>query len=275
MMGSNIFALARRSRAGRGQSLLTPLWIAWRLPVGATVLLVIAVVLLWNWAIAANNWQPWFVPPPSTVGDILLHHPDQYSVDLQTTIKEVVAGFLLGNLGGFGLALLFLVSRRTSLIVYPLAVGFQAIPVVVFVPIFTLILGHGLAAIVLVATLICFFPTLLSVSRGLKTISPNAADLFQLTAASRWEYVRHLAIPWSLPYLFNGLRTGAPASVLGAVVAEWVAGTHGIGIGMANEVQAENPGLLWTFGVLSIILVLVLTAIVAIVERAALWWYGN
>ncbi len=266
---------ARHPRMVRRPGMLKRLWLAWWLPVGATILLSAGFVLLWNWAIAFNNWQPWFVPPPSTVANIIAHHPDQYSLDLWTTIEEVLIGFLLGNGGGFALALIFLVSRRTSLMVYPLAIGFQAVPVVVFVPVLTLILGHGLAVIVIITTLICFFPTLLSVSRGLKTISPNAADLFHLTAATRWEYVRYLAIPWSLPYLFNGLRTGAPASVLGAIVAEWVAGTHGIGIGMATQVQqAEGPGLLWTFGILSIILVLVLTALVAVVERAALWWHG-
>lgn len=267
--------MVQRSVMPGKRGVLAALWVAWRQPVGATVVLAVAMIGLWKWAIVFNHWQPYFVPTPSMVGDVIAHRPDEYATDLVTTLKEAALGFLIGNGCGYALALIFLVWRRLSLMMYPIAVGFQAVPVVVFVPLLTLLLGHGLPAIIAVTTLICFFPTLLSVSRGLRTISPSAQDLFHLTAASRWEYVRYLAMPWSLPYLFNGLRTGAPASVLGALVAEWVAGSHGLGIGMVTQSTAENMPLLWADGILSIFLVLGFTALVAMVERAALWWHGN
>jgi ABC-type nitrate/sulfonate/bicarbonate transport system permease component len=246
------------------------LWLAWRLPLGAAVLLLAGIILFWRWAIAFWHLPPYIVPPPDAVWQVLSSQPDAYGDDLRTTLEEIVGGFVLGNGCGYCLAMLFLLSRRLALVSFPLAVGFQAVPVTTLIPLLTLIFGHGIGAILSVTVLISFFPTLLSVGRGLRSINANARDLFHLAGSTRWETVRYLAMPASLPYLFNGLRTGATACVLGATVAEWLAGSHGLGFAMVTAMTTYRIPLMWADAALAMALALAMTVLVAIVEHVLL-----
>ncbi len=246
------------------------LWLAWRLPAGAAVLLFAGIILFCRWAILFWGLPPYIVPTPEAVWQVLSSQPAAFADDLKTTLVEIIAGFVLGNGCGYALALLFLLSRRLALVSYPLAVGFQAVPVTTLIPLLTLIFGHGIGAILSVTVLISFFPTLLSVGRGLRSISANAHDLFRLAAATRWETVRYLAMPASLPYLFNGLRTGATASVLGATVAEWLAGSQGLGFGMVTAMTTYRIPLMWADAALAMVLALAMTTLVALAEQLLL-----
>ena len=267
---STTHAQGRFRAAPRPRGLAHRVWVAWRLPVGAAVLLLAAIVLVWRWAIAFWNLPAFIIPTPESVWTILWSRPDRYANDLETTLVEIVGGFVLGNGCGYALAMLFLLSRRLALVSYPLAVGFQAVPVTTLIPLLTLLFGHGLGAILSVTVLISFFPTLLSVGRGLRSISANAHDLFRLAGATRWETVRYLAMPASLPYLFNGLRTGATAAVLGATVAEWLAGSHGLGFAMVTAMTTYEIPLMWADAALAMVLALTMTVAVSVAEQGLL-----
>jgi ABC-type nitrate/sulfonate/bicarbonate transport system permease component len=113
-------------------------------------------------------------------------------------------------------------------------------------------------------------PTLLSVSHGLRSISANLHDLFRLAGATRWETVRYLAMPASIPYLFNGLCTGATTAVLGATVAEWLAGSHGLGFAMVTAMTTYEIPLMWADAALAMVLALARTITVSVAEQLLL-----
>jgi len=239
-------------------------------PLGTAAILAGVLVLAWSEAIALWRIPAYQMPTPGSVGDVLVHQPDVYRDDLTTTIGETVAGFLLGSALGYALALLFMLSRRLALVSFPVAIAFQAVPVVALVPLITLLLGHGTAAILCVVVLVTFFPTLLGVGRGLDALGPGPRDLFRLAGASRWETVRHLAIPASLPALFGSLRIGATAAVFGATAGEWLAGSRGLGIAMVKAAVSIDLTTLWADALLTVGLSLLLVALVVGVGRAAL-----
>ena len=259
--------IAARARGRLGRLLARPdLWV----PVGTAALLVGGLVAAWAGAIALWRLPAYQVPTPASVGDVLLHQTEVYRDDLAETVVETLTGFLLGSGLGYALALLFVISRRTALVSFPVAIAFQAVPVTALVPLITLLLGHGEAAILCIVVLVTFFPVLLGVGRGLDGLAPGLRDLFRLAGANRWETVRHLALPASVPYLFGGLRIGATGAVFGATAGEWLAGSRGLGFAMVKAAAAIDLTTLWADALLAVGLALVLSAVVAALEQGAL-----
>jgi NitT/TauT family transport system permease protein len=139
----------------------------------------------------------------------------------------------------------------------------------------TLLFGHGSAAIQYITVLVTFFPTLLNVGRALATISPGMRDLFALAGARRWETIRYLAVPATLPALFVGLRIGATAAVFGATEGEWPAGSQGLGLAMVKAAVSIDLTTLWTDAILKVVLTPLLTGLVGPVEHGVRGWTGR
>ena len=124
------------------------------------------------------------------------------------------------------LATLFVHNRRLQEIFFPVAVMFNSIPVVAKAPILVLLMGNGVEPKIAIAALVCFFPTLVNMVRGLEAVNPQALELMRVLSASRREIFFKLRVYDSLPYLFSALRIAASMSVIGAVVGEWIGATR-------------------------------------------------
>ena len=145
------------------------------------------------------------------------------------TAIEACGGFLLGNLAAILLATVFVHNKTLQDIFFPVAVMINSIPVVAKAPILVLIMGNGLEPKITIAAIVCFFPTLVNMVRGLQAVNPQAMELMQILSASKTEIFFKLRLYASLPYLFSALRIAASMSVIGAVVGEWIGATQGIG----------------------------------------------
>src|SRR5438045_6965626 len=120
---------------------------------------------------------------------------------------------------------------------FPIVVIVNTIPVVAKAPILVLLLGNGMEPKIAIAALICFFPTLVNMVRGLEAVNPQSMELMRVLSASKAEVFFKLRLYNSLPYLFSALKIAASTSVIGAVVGEWIGSTRGIG---ALSIQADN-----------------------------------
>jgi NitT/TauT family transport system permease protein len=112
----------------------------------------------------------------------------------------------------------------------------QVTPIVAIAPLIIIWVKNPLAALVICATIVAIFPIISNTTLGLRSVDPGLADLFRLYGAGRWQTLTRLRVPSALPYFFAGLRVSGGLALIGAVVAEFVAGTGGTASGLAYQI---------------------------------------
>ena len=164
------------------------------------------------------------------------------------TWKEAALGFVLGAGIGLVLATIFVHSRWLERGFVPYVVASQTVPIIAIGPMITYAFGGNVAAVVVIATYLTFFPVTIAMIRGLRSLDPRALELTRSYAASRWDVYRKLRLPASLPYLFTALKIAATASIVGAIVGEGPGGIpNGLGrvLDTYNQYYITGPEKLW------------------------------
>ena len=244
------------------------LWRARMLP----ALGVASLIFAW-WAIVAGfHVKPFIAPSPVLVFETLFAKSDVLMQNLVPTAIEASLGFLLGNFAAIVLATIFVHNKTLQDIFYPVAVMINSIPVVAKAPILVLIMGNGLEPKITIAAIVCFFPTLVNMVRGLEAVNPQAMELMHVLSASKREIFFKLRLYASLPYLFSALRIAASMSVIGAVVGEWIGATEGIGAMIIQATYAFDSALLYTAIIMSAVLSGFFFLVIAVLERWLVRW---
>jgi NitT/TauT family transport system permease protein len=194
--------------------------------------------VVWEAAVWLFQIPEFFLPPPTAVAQAIYNYwPAIYRNSL-ITLQATVIGFALAV--GFGLLLGLAVgwSRTIYAGIYPLLIGFNAIPKVAVVPILVLWFGIGLVPAVLTAFLISFFPIVVNVATGLATIEPELEDVLKALGASKLDIMRKVGIPRSMPYFFGSLKIAITLAFVGTVISETIASNYGIG-NLMLQAQAQ------------------------------------
>ena len=198
----------------------------------------IALFVVWEAACRIFNIPPFFLPPPTLVFKAVVDYwPALYKHSL-FTLSSTLVGFALAVAFGLALGLAVGWSRAIYAGVYPLMIGFNAIPKVAVVPILVLWFGIGFVPAVLTAFLISFFPIVVNVATGLATIEPELEDVLKALGASKLDIMRKVGIPRALPYFFGSLKVAITLAFVGAVISESVASNVGIG-NLMLQAQAQ------------------------------------
>lgn len=233
---------------------------------------LVALVGLWEAACVGFGFRSYFIPSPALVAKTLWVDRTTILHNVVPTITEAASGFLVGNALAIVLAIVFVHSASFRQTFYPLAIVLQSLPLVAIAPILIVALGTGFSSKVSMTAIISFFPTLVNTVRGLEAFDPSLSDLFHSVKASRWQVLWKLRLPSALPYIFVGLRITASASVIGAIIAEWIGANHGLGFLVINSTYEFDTPLLWATLVASSLLVLVAFGLTALAERIAVPW---
>ncbi|MDE2184150.1 MAG: ABC transporter permease [Alphaproteobacteria bacterium] len=190
-------------------------------------LLGIAVVAAWQGAVRALAVPVYLVPAPSDVWAAFLGDAPSLLASLWATLEVTLIAFACALVGGVALAVLFSQSRTVEAMLYPYAIVLQVTPVVAVAPLLLIWVGydHVERALVLIAFLVAFFPILSNTTLGLKSTDHNLVDLLRLYGAGRWQILWRLKGPTALPYLLGGAKIAGGLALIGAVVAEMVAGS--------------------------------------------------
>jgi NitT/TauT family transport system permease protein len=188
------------------------------------------------------------------------------------TVLEAVLGFVFGNLVAILLAIWFVHSATAEKAFYPIAVFVKAIPIIALAPILVLIFGNGIAPKIIIAGLICFFPTLVNMVQGLRSASPAMLDLMRVLSASNSEILWKVRLPSSLPFLFAALKIAATSSVMGAIVAEWIGSSFGLGALIIEATYNFRSPLLYATVVIAALLAVILFFIVSVAEAKMIRW---
>jgi NitT/TauT family transport system permease protein len=235
-------------------------------------LYTLVLLVIWEVAVHLFRIPEFFLPPPTSVGRAIYDYwPAIYRNSL-ITLWSTMVGFALAV--GFGLLLGLLIgwSRTIYAGLYPLMVGFNAIPKVAVVPILVLWFGIGFMPAMLTAFLISFFPIVVNVATGLATIEPELEDVLKALGASKLDIMRKVGIPRSLPYFFGSLKVAITLAFVGSVVSESVASNNGIG-NLMLQAQAQFLVPLIFAGLVALAVEgIVMYWVMAVLERRMTSW---
>lgn len=185
---------------------------------------------VWEVGQRLTGYPPRFVAPLPTEAMMFLAARWSFFVEhLAVTLGEAGLGFVLGNLLAIGLAVASVYSRLVERAVMPFALAFRSIPLIALTPVLIFLLGLGWQSKVAVAVLICFFPTLVNMTVGLRTVDPRLLELMHVLDASWWQVLTRVRFPSSWPAFFAALKIAVPSAILGAAVAEWINASAGVG----------------------------------------------
>ncbi len=200
------------------------------LAVGAAVLLGWEAVVLWN------DIPPYILPGPLAVAAALVADWGTLSGSLLVTLQVTGLALAAAVIGGGGLAVLFAQSRWVAASLFPYAVILQVTPIVAIAPLILIYVRNTELALLICAWLVAFFPILSNTTLGLNSVDPNMLDLMRLYRARRGQVLWYLRMPAAMPYFLAGLRIAGGLSLIGAVVAEFTAGTATAGTGLAYRI---------------------------------------
>lgn len=206
--------------------------LAWVMP----TLTMVAAIGLWEWWVRAYNIPHYLVPAPSRIALTLWTDGPSLLLSAWFTVKLTFMALALAIVGGVALGALFALSRTVEMSLFPFAVILQVTPVVAIAPLILIYVNSTFAALLICAWIVAFFPILSGTVIGLRSADHNLRDLFTLYRATPWQRLRFLLAPSALPFFMASLKVAGGLALIGAVVAEFVAGTTGRNTGLASRI---------------------------------------
>jgi NitT/TauT family transport system permease protein len=239
------------------------------------VLPVIGIAcLIGFWALLVYVLKvPTFVAPsPQLVAATLVDRFGILMTNLLPTAIEAISGFMLGNLAAIIIATAFVHKKSLEQAFFPVVVLINTIPVVAKAPILVLLLGNGMEPKIAIAALICFFPTLVNMVRGLESVNPQSLELMRVLSASKSETFFKLRLPNAIPYLFSALKIAASTAVIGAIVGEWIGSTTGIGALIIQSTYNFDSAMLYATVIVGSAFSVLFFLTISLVERLVVRW---
>jgi ABC-type nitrate/sulfonate/bicarbonate transport system permease component len=193
---------------------------------------------------------------------------------LKTTMRDASLGYLAGIALALGVSCVFVMRRTLEQTFMPTALVLRSVPLIAMAPLLTLLFGRDVLVVAVIGGIVCFFPALVNIMLGLRSSPRSSLDLMRSYGASRLTTLRKVMIPSALPSIFASLRINVPASIVGALLAEWLATGKGSGAEMLTVVNTFDYGELWSAVVLVTVVAMVLYSVVSAVEAAVLARYA-
>jgi NitT/TauT family transport system permease protein len=203
---------------------------------GAPAIVALIVLGVWQALVAAYDVPAYLVPSPRAVLETLIGDRALLFDSLCVTLGIALTALAISVVVGTLIALLFVRSRWIEMSLFPYAVLLQVTPIVAIAPLIIIWVKDTRLALILCAVVVAIFPIISNTTLGLRSADPGLLNLFRICRATRWQILLRLRVPSALPYFFGGLRIASGLSLIGAVVAEFVAGTGGQGAGLAYQI---------------------------------------
>ncbi|MDX8451238.1 ABC transporter permease [Mesorhizobium sp. VK9D] len=204
----------------------------WVLPLAIMVL----AIVLWDRICVWNEIPQYILPRPGVVLQTLHSDAGLLFSSLLVTLRITFLSLALAVIGGVGLAVLFAQSKWVEMSFFPFAIVLQVTPIVAIFPLINIYVNNQTVKLLLCAWIVAFFPILSNTTLGLNSVDRNLRDMFKLNGATRWQQLRYLRLPAAMPYFLGGLKIAGGLSLIGAVVAEFVAGAQGQSSGLASRI---------------------------------------
>lgn len=190
------------------------------------------------------------------------------------TAKESTVGYLVGTLVAIAVASLFVLSSALERAVMPIALALRSVPIVALIPLLAYIFGRGSTGSMVIITIIVWFPTLVLVTSGLRSVSAQAVDLMAAYDASPLTTLWKVRMPSAVPALFASAKIGVPLAVLGSLLNGWLSSGTGLGSLMVLSTTSSQYSRLWAAVVLVTLSSVVVVAVIDAVESIAVGRYA-
>jgi NitT/TauT family transport system permease protein len=237
-------------------------------------LVFVVFVGAWEWVVRALSIPAFLVPAPSMVASALSRgvRSGLYLSNFWATLYEALMGFVIAAVSGIMLGAVIAQFRVIERTFYPYLVALQTLPKIAIAPLVIVWFGFGISSKVIIAATVAFFPVLVNVIVGLKTIDSAKLDLMRSLRASRWQTFRLVTFPNALPFVFAGLDIAIVFSVLGAIVGEFVGAQQGLGnLILQFNVALDIAGVFAVLILLSVMGV-ALHLIMQAVQKHVIFW---
>lgn len=198
--------------------------------------IAVVIIIIWQISVTSMKVPEYIFPSPWIIVKTLYQDWGLLGHALLVTLKVTLLSFLMAIVLGVLVAFVFVQSRTIETAFFPYAVLLQVTPIVAIAPLIIIWIHNTTFALVVCSTLVALFPIISNTTLGLRSVSPNLLAYFRLRRASRLQVLFRLRIPSSLPYFFAALHIASGLSLVGAVVAEFVAGTGGSNTGLAYQI---------------------------------------
>jgi NitT/TauT family transport system permease protein len=235
--------------------------------------LAVGILMLigWETVVRVDAIPPYILPGPLLVAETLWRDGPSLLGSLWVTLRITIVALVAAVVLGGAIAVLFAQSRVLELSFFPYAVILQVTPIVSIAPLIIIWVNDTFLSLLICAWIVAFFPVVANTTLGLNSADRNLVALFRLYGASRWQILRHLRLPSALPYFLAGVRISGGLALIGAVVAEFVAGTGGAETGLASRILEAGNRL----EMARLFAALLLLSLTGILIFAALSWLSN
>ncbi|MDE2229440.1 MAG: ABC transporter permease [Alphaproteobacteria bacterium] len=249
-------------------------------PVIGPIVVGVLVVAGWHEAVRFFAIPPYVLPGPGVIARTLWTDGPSLLASLLVTLRITVAALALAVALGGALAVLFSLSKTVEVSFFPYAVILQVTPVVSIAPLIIIWVNDVFAALLVCATIVAFFPIVANTTLGLNSADRNLVDLFRLYGAGRLQTLRLLRLPSALPLFLAGVRISGGLALIGAVVAEFVAGTGGAKTGLASRIieagyRLEIPRMFAALFLLSLTGIVIFAVLSWLSRRLLRHWHES
>lgn len=252
--------VGRKERIETAKSILLP------------VLGVVLIVVIWWLAVIGFKIEKFLLPSPADVYEAFAANPQYLLEQTWVTLVETVQGFALAIVIGIPIAMAIASSRLLKQMVYPILLAINAAPKVAIAPLLVVWMGFGQAPKVVMVVLLCFFPIVLSTTTGLRSTPSEFIELAKSLRASPLQVFLKFRAPFALEQVFVGLKTAISLAVIGAVIAEFVGASSGLGYLIVQSGANANTALAFVSIVLLALMSIVLFYALALLERVLIPW---
>lgn len=232
----------------------------------------IALFVIWELGVRLSGIPVFILPAPTEIFVAIVKYWQPIWKNSLQTLYTTTLGFIMAVVGGLALGLLVGWSRQIYAGLYPMMVGFNAIPKVAVVPILVIWFGIGTIPAVLTAFLIAFFPIVVNVATGLATIEPEMEDVLRALGAKKLDIMVKVGIPRSMPYFFGSLKVAITLAFVGSVISETVAANSGLGYMMSGAQSQFNVPLVFAGLIMLAVEGIAMYALMAHIEKRMTGW---
>lgn len=219
-----------------------------------TILMFVSVLLVWHFGVVLLGIKEFILPTPWAAVKTLFDPKYRWSFNFMATFYEVVGGFILSALVGVVLGVAIVWSEWLKRTILPFLVFVNTLPKIAVAPLFLVWFGYGIFPNILIVVLISFFPMVINTATGLVAVEEDLLDLVSYLHATKWQKLRLIQLPNSLPYVFSGLKITSTTAVVGAIVGEFIASDKGLGaVIISSQTTLSTPAI---FGSLILITVI-------------------
>ena len=241
----------------------------------APIFTFILLLCSWELVVSFQNIPKYILPAPTDIFSSILLNYEDLLLSTFITFRITILAFLVASFLAIFIAILFSQSKIIELSLYPIAVIFQVTPVVAIAPLILIWVGLDNAeyAILILAVIVAFFPVLANTNLGIRSVEKNLSELFSLYEATRFKRLFKLQLPYALPFILTGMKTSIGLALIGAVVAEFVAGS-GTSTGLAWRIIEAGNRLdvpkLFAALILLVVLGIILFLLMSLIEKLLL-----